>query len=194
MIADATANAEFVASDLLSQAEHGPDSQALLVCTEETIAEQVDNAIARQLQHLRRYQIICESLKSARTIIVRNTSEALEISNRYAPEHLILQISDARRLVPEIRNAGAVFLGPWSPESVGDYCSGTNHVLPTCGAAKAFSGLGLEQFMRHMTVQELTRTGLSRLAPTVMELSTLEGLDAHGNAIRRRIDSPPVIP
>ncbi len=188
VIADATANAEFVASDLLSQAEHGPDSQALLICTDENIANRVVNAIEQQLQRLSRQSITEAALKHARMIVVRNVAEAIDISNQYAPEHLILQTAEPRRLLPKIRNAGSVFLGPWSPESVGDYCSGTNHVLPTHGAAKRYSGLGVAQFMRQMTVQELTREGLVTLAPTVIELAAMEGLDAHANAVRYRLD------
>lgn len=189
IIADATANAEFVASDLLSQAEHGPDSQVLLVCTDETLANRVISAIERQLQHLKRRAITETALGHARIIVVATVDVAIDISNQYAPEHLILQTAKARSLLPQIRNAGSVFLGPWSPESVGDYCSGTNHVLPTHGAASRYSGLGVEQFMRHMTVQELSRDGLARLAPTVIELASLEGLGAHANAVRCRLDT-----
>ena len=120
-------------------------------------------------------------------ILVDQVSEAIGISNRYAPEHLILQTGNPRELLEQVRNAGSVFLGGWSPEAVGDYCSGTNHVLPTYGAARSYGGLGVEQFMRHMTVQELSEDGLRALAPTVYQLATLEGLDAHAGAVRLRI-------
>ena len=121
-------------------------------------------------------------------ILADDITTAIDISNRYAPEHLILQLENPRTILDQVRNAGSVFLGRWSPESVGDYCSGTNHVLPTYGTAKSYSGLGVEQFMRQMTVQELTEDGLRLLAPTVIELATLEGLDAHAQAVRIRLD------
>jgi histidinol dehydrogenase len=188
VIADDSASADFVASDLLSQAEHGSDSQAILVCTNETTAIAVTEAIDRQLTELSRRSIVSESLRHCRIIVVQTLDDAVAISNRYGPEHLIIQTRDPRSVLPAIRNAGSVFLGPWSPESVGDYCSGTNHVLPTYGAAKRYSGLGVDQFMRQMTVQELTRPGLLELAPTVIELATMEGLDAHANAVRYRLN------
>ena len=188
VIADDSASADFVASDLLSQAEHGSDSQTILVCTSEKTAIAVTEAIDRQLTALSRRSIVAESLQHCRIIVVQTLDDAVAISNRYGPEHLIIQTRDPRSILPAIRNAGSVFLGPWSPESVGDYCSGTNHVLPTYGAAKRYSGLGVDQFMRQMTVQELTRTGLLELAPTVIELATMEGLDAHANAVRFRLN------
>jgi histidinol dehydrogenase len=187
VIADDSANAEFVASDLLSQAEHGPDSQAILVCTSSKLAANVVDATRAQLRSLPRKSIAAAAIKHSKIIEVRDLEEAVGISNQYAPEHLIVQTRDPRALLPSIRNAGSVFLGPWSPESVGDYCSGTNHVLPTHGAAKRYSSLGLEQFVRHMTVQELTRDGLKALAPTVIELAALEGLAAHASAVRCRL-------
>jgi histidinol dehydrogenase len=188
VIADDSASAEFVASDLLSQAEHGCDSQTILVCTNENTALAVTKAINQQLVKLSRRSIVSESLEFCRIIVVQTLDDAVAISNRYGPEHLIIQTREPRRFLPAIRNAGSVFLGPWSPESVGDYCSGTNHVLPTYGAARRYSGLGVDQFMRQMTVQELTRTGLLELAPTVIELATMEGLDAHANAVRFRVN------
>ncbi len=188
VIADDSASADFVASDLLSQAEHGSDSQTILVCTNEKTAIAVTEAIDRQLTKLSRRSIVSESLQHCRIIVVQTLDDAVAISNRYGPEHLIIQTRDPRSILPAIRNAGSVFLGPWSPESVGDYCSGTNHVLPTYGAAKRYSGLGVDQFMRQMTVQELTRPGLLELAPTVIELATMEGLDAHANAVRFRVN------
>jgi histidinol dehydrogenase len=189
VIADDLANADFVASDLLSQAEHGADSQVILICLSDNAALAIADAITRQLPALSRRTTVAESLEYCRFLVARTLAEAVDISNRYAPEHLIIHTSNPRDLLPSIRNAGSVFLGPWSPESVGDYCSGTNHVLPTYGSATAYSGLGVDQFMRQMTVQELTRDGLVGLAQTVVELATMEGLDAHANAVRYRIDS-----
>ncbi len=187
VIADAVANPDFVAADLLSQAEHGSDSQVLLVTTSDQLASAVLVAVDRQLQRLDRHAIAQSALQHSRIIVTDTIDTALGICNAYAPEHLILQIDDPRSVLPAVRNAGSVFLGPWTPESVGDYCSGTNHVLPTYGAARSYSGLGVEQFMRNMTVQELTRDGLRALAPTAVELASLEGLDAHAEAVRIRL-------
>lgn len=190
VIADSTADPVFVTADLLAQAEHGSDSQVILVTTDHRLAIRVAREIDRQLPELSRRTIAAAALASCRLIVAEDLDEAIGISNRYAPEHLILQIREARATLPHIRNAGSIFLGQWSPESVGDYCSGTNHVLPTHGRARAYSGLSVEQFMRHMTVQELTRDGLQSLAPTVIALATLEGLDAHAAAVNRRLQSP----
>ena len=187
VIADACADAAFVAADLLSQAEHGEDSQVILLTDSRGLAEATVREVTRQLQSLPRQEIAGKALESGRVVLTGDIATAIEISNRYAPEHLILQVENARTLLPKVRNAGSVFLGPWAPESVGDYCSGTNHVLPTYGAARSYSGLGVDQFMRQMTVQELTGEGLRSLAPTVLELSALEGLDAHGEAVRIRL-------
>jgi histidinol dehydrogenase len=187
VIADSTAVPAFVAADLLAQAEHGSDSQVVLVTTDRRLADDVVDEIGRQLPNLSRRDIASDALSSCRLVVVKDVVEAIGISNRYAPEHLILQIREARAILPQLRNAGSVFLGPWSPESVGDYCSGTNHVLPTHGRARAYSGLGVDQFMRHMTIQALTRDGLQSLAPTVFALAGLEGLDAHAAAVRCRL-------
>ena len=187
VVADETASAEFVASDLLSQAEHGTDSQVILVTTSEELADAVAAEIAEQLEVLSRADIARGSLQHARVLIVDDLDTAVDVSNRYAPEHLILQCRDARALLPAIRNAGSVFVGTWTPESVGDYCSGTNHVLPTYGYARSYSGLGVDQFLRSMTVQELTRDGLAGLADAVVTLAGLEGLDAHASAVTRRL-------
>jgi len=189
VIADATASAEFVAADLLSQAEHGVDSQVLLITTSVELAQQVNTAITEQLQNLSRREIARAALAASRTIVVDEIASAIRISNRYAPEHLILQLESARSWLPEVRNAGSVFLGAWAPESVGDYCSGTNHVLPTNGYARAYSGLGLDQFLRQMTVQELTADGLVSISDAVVELAGLEGLDAHAAAIKVRLEA-----
>ncbi len=187
VIADDSASPEFVASDLLSQAEHGVDSQVVLVTTSDYVADAVEAAIQEQLESLSRAAIARGSLQHARLVIVDDLRSAVEVSNGYAPEHLILQCRDARALVPAISTAGSVFVGEWTPESVGDYCSGTNHVLPTYGYARSYSGLGLDQFMRGMTVQELTREGLQGLSEAVVTLAGLEGLDAHAAAVTRRL-------
>jgi histidinol dehydrogenase len=189
VIADADASAEFVAADLLSQAEHGVDSQVLLLTTSSNLAKQVNAEIISQLERLSRADIASEALAHSRIIVVEDIDNAVQISNAYAPEHLILQVEDARSWLPSVRNAGSVFLGPWAPESVGDYCSGTNHVLPTYGFARAYSGLGLDQFMRQMTVQELSPDGLVGIAESVIELAKLEGLDAHAAAVQVRLEA-----
>jgi histidinol dehydrogenase len=187
VIADAQASAEFVAADLLSQAEHGVDSQVVLLTPGEEFAAKVQAEVDKQLQQLSRADIARLALENSLTILVRDIASAIEVSNLYAPEHLILQFADATESLPSIRNAGSVFVGPWSPESVGDYCSGTNHVLPTYGTANTYSGLGVDQFMRQMTIQELTRDGLAELGDAVITLSALEGLDAHAAAVTRRL-------
>ncbi|NCF24246.1 MAG: histidinol dehydrogenase [Gammaproteobacteria bacterium] len=187
VIADESASAEFVASDLLSQAEHGVDSQVVLVTTSGRLADAVEEQVEQQLRLLSRAEIARGSLQHARVLIVDDLDMAVEVSNRYAPEHLILQCENARALLPAISTAGSVFVGRWTPESVGDYCSGTNHVLPTYGYARSYSGLSLDQFMRGMTVQELTRDGLIGLSGTVITLAGLEGLDAHAAAVTRRL-------
>jgi len=187
VIADAGASPEFVAADLLSQAEHGSDSQVMLLTTSVDVAAQVTAEAARQLALLSRASIARKALANSRIIAVADIDTAIQISNAYAPEHLILQVESARQWLPRIRNAGSVFLGPWSPESVGDYCSGTNHVLPTHGSARSYSGLGVDQFLRQMTVQELTADGLAGIADSVVELAELEGLDAHAAAVKIRL-------
>lgn len=189
VIADARANAGFIAADLLSQAEHGSDSQVVLVATDARLAKDVAEQIASQLPLLKRRSIAAAALEKSRFIVAGDLAEAAEISNAYAPEHLILQVSDPRGLLPIVRNAGSVFLGAWSPESAGDYCSGTNHVLPTGGQARSFSGLGVEQFMRQMTVQELSEEGLRSISAAIIALANLEGLDAHAAAVSRRISA-----
>lgn len=188
VIADEDASAEFVASDLLAQAEHGTNSQVILVTTSPALAARVNNAIEEQLATLSREHIARDALRHARTIIVEDLGMAIEVSNSYAPEHLILQCGNGRNLLPGIHSAGSVFIGEWSPEAVGDYCSGTNHVLPTYGYARNYSGLGVDQFMRSMTVQELSREGLENLGQTVVTLAGLEGLDAHAASVTRRLE------
>jgi histidinol dehydrogenase len=187
VIADDTANPRFIAADLLSQAEHGEDSQVILVTSSRGVADETIREAEHQLRKLTRQSIARSALRHSQVILTDDIAAAIGISNHYAPEHLILQIENPRAVLDQVRNAGSVFLGSWSPESVGDYCSGTNHVLPTYGAARSYSGLGVEQFMRQMTVQELSEEGLRSLASTVFEFATLEGLDAHAEAVRLRL-------
>ncbi|MGB5345934.1 MAG: histidinol dehydrogenase, partial [Woeseia sp.] len=187
VIADDSGRADFIAADLLSQAEHGVDSQTLLLTTSSALAERVRVELDQQLAALDRRDIARQALANSRLIVCRDLDAAIAISNRYAPEHLIVQTRNPRELLPAIVNAGSVFLGRYTPEAVGDYCSGTNHVLPTYGAARNYSGLGVEQFTRQMTVQELTAEGLRALAPAVTELARLEGLDAHAAAVTIRL-------
>lgn len=187
VIADKTANPAWVAADLLSQAEHGVDSQVILICDDVNFAEQVNLEIQKQIKLLPRREIIIQALAHGRTIIVADIETAIVISNRYAPEHLILQIKNPRDHIKYITAAGSVFLGPWAPESVGDYASGTNHVLPTYGYARNCSGLAVTDFMLRITFQELTQQGLVNLAPTVETLAAVEKLDAHRRAVSIRV-------
>jgi len=187
VIADAHANAAFVASDLLSQAEHGADSQVLLLTTSMDLAQAVAAALEMQKARLTRRELVEGALAHSSTLVVEDLASAFEISNRYAPEHLILQIERPREWLPRVAAAGSVFLGPWTPESVGDYCSGTNHVLPTYGYARRYSSLGVADFQRSMTVQELTPEGLRNLGPIATTLANLEGLDAHAWAVDERL-------
>jgi histidinol dehydrogenase len=189
VVADGNANPDFVAADLLSQAEHGTDSQSVLVTTSAALAAAVEAAVERQTAGLKRRDIIEQSLAHAAVIVVPDLDAAISIANRYAPEHLILQVADARRWLAQIDAAGSVFIGPWTPESVGDYCSGTNHVLPTYGYASRYSSLGLNDFMRTMTVQELTPGGLESIGPVAVTLAETEGLDAHARAVSLRLDA-----
>jgi histidinol dehydrogenase len=189
VIADADADAGFVAADLLSQAEHGPDSQVMLITPDDGLADAVITELEHQLGQLSRSGVARQSIRHARIIVVDTLEEAVAVSNRYAPEHLIVQTADPRRLVDAITDAGSVFLGRWSPEAIGDYCSGTNHVLPTYGHARAWSGLSVDAFVKQVTMQELTADGLSSLGPTAVTLADMEGLDAHGLAVSRRLDA-----
>jgi histidinol dehydrogenase len=189
VIADDSARADFVAADLLAQAEHSPDAQSLLVTTSGALAEGVARQVQRQLAPLSRGAILAESLRHMRLLVADSLQTAFEIANDYAPEHLLLEIREPRRWLPQVTAAGAVFLGHWSPESMGDYCSGPNHTLPTYGYAKAYSGLSLEDFQKRITVQELTAAGLTGLGPTAQTLANLEGLDAHAAAVTIRLDA-----
>ncbi|WP_095499495.1 histidinol dehydrogenase [Paraferrimonas haliotis] len=187
VIADDQASEQFVAADLLSQAEHGEDSQAMLVCLSCAFADRVQDAVQQQLQQLPRAEIAAKALASSRIIVVEDISQAIAVSNRYAPEHLILQTESNQTVLAGIRNAGSVFVGPYSPESVGDYASGTNHVLPTYGFSKTVSSLSLADFQRRFTVQTLSKNGLMKIADSVMTLANAEGLNAHENAVAVRL-------
>lgn len=188
VLADETADPDFIAADLLSQAEHGPDSQVVLVTPSPVLADQVTDAVKRQLQALSRASIAQKALASSLIIIAESLTQAVSISNYYGPEHLIVQTKNPRELLPLLDNAGSIFLGDWSPESAGDYASGTNHVLPTYGYTRTYSSLGLADFSKRMTVQELSAQGLQNLAPTVVAMAEAEGLDAHKRAVTIRVE------
>ncbi len=189
VIADAEANPAFVAADLLSQAEHGPDSQVVLVTPSAALADAVTAAVAEQLAVLPRAAIAEKALSASVTILCEDLPQACLISNAYAPEHLIVQTHDPRSLLPRLENAGSIFLGAWTPESVGDYASGTNHTLPTYGYARTASSLGLADYQRRYTVQELSADGLRGLATTVTTLADAEGLGAHKRAVTLRMET-----
>jgi histidinol dehydrogenase len=189
VIADDSANASFVAADLLAQAEHDVIAQVLLVTTSPNLAREVNTALEAQSATLSRRDIVKQSMAASRCILVDDLDTAMRVSNEYAPEHLIIQTREPRTLLRKVESAGSVFLGEWSPESMGDYCSGTNHVLPTAGYARSYSGLSLAQYQKAITVQELSAEGLRALGPTAVTLSGMEGLDAHGNAVRVRLDA-----
>jgi histidinol dehydrogenase len=188
VIADQSADARFVAADLLAQAEHDSIAQVVLVTTSASFADDVSAELTAQSRTLSRRDIVAQSMQNSRCIVVESLDEAVRVSNDYAPEHLIIQTRDPRALLDKVTCAGSVFLGPWSPESIGDYCSGTNHVLPTYGYARSYSGVSLLEYQKRITVQELTADGLRALGPTAITLSQLEGLDAHGNAVQVRLD------
>lgn len=188
VIADAEADAEFVAADLLSQAEHGSDSQTLLLTPSPVLLDAVADAVERQLATLPRAAFARAALQHSRLIEVEDLDQAVAISNAYAPEHLILNVAAARSLLPQVCSAGSVFLGPWSPEAVGDYCSGTNHVLPTYGYARAWSGVSVASFVKLVTVQELTPAGLRAIGPCAQQLAAAEQLHAHERAVSLRLE------
>jgi histidinol dehydrogenase len=189
VIADETAAPEFVAADLLSQAEHGPDSQVILITTSESLAEKVIIAIGDQLEEIPRKEIARQALHNSRLVVVKNIAEAIDLSNLYAPEHLILSCNNAEAIAEQIISAGSVFLGNYSPESAGDYASGTNHTLPTNGYAAMYSGVSLDSFVKKITYQQLTKEGLQNIGNTVMQMAKAEGLDAHTNAVAVRLKS-----
>lgn len=188
VVADATADAEFVAADLLSQAEHGSDSQVVLLSPSRELLDAVERAVETQLRNLPRAEFARAALAHSRLVEVTDLAAALAISNDYAPEHLILNVADARALLPGVRNAGSVFLGAWSPEAVGDYCSGTNHVLPTYGYARAWSGVSVASFQKQITVQELSPEGLRAIGPCARVLADAEQLHAHERAVAVRLE------
>lgn len=189
VLCDENSNPDFVASDLLSQAEHDRVAQVVCLSCCPDMADAVMAATDRQLQALSRKEIASEALSHARMIVADGREYVADIVNRYAPEHLIVQMENPEWLVPTIRNAGSIFLGPWTPESVGDYASGTNHTLPTNGAARAYSGITIESFLKFVSIQRLTEEGLRSLGPTVERLAEMEGLDAHRNAVTLRLET-----
>ena len=189
VLADASANPAFVAADLLSQAEHGVDSQAMLITTSEKLQTEVMAEVERQLAELPRREIASRSLENSKLILVRNIDEALELTNAYAPEHLIVETENYMEVAERVTNAGSVFLGALTPESAGDYASGTNHTLPTNGYAKAYSGVNLDSFIKKITFQEITSDGIRALGSTIQTMAANEQLDAHRNAVTIRLNT-----
>ena len=189
VIADETANPDFIAADFLSQAEHGADSQAILVTASEAIVEPVVKAIREQVERLPRKEITEKALSHSRVIVLRNQEEVIDFTNQYAPEHLIIQTRDFASIAERIENAGSVFLGPYTPESAGDYASGTNHTLPTNGYAKAYSGVNLDSFIKKITFQEITADGIRALGDTIRTMAANERLEAHRNAVTIRLNT-----
>jgi histidinol dehydrogenase len=187
VIADAEADPAFVAADLLSQAEHGPDSQVILLSPSADMLDMVAGEVDRQCAALPRNAIAAQALAQSRLIKVDSLAQAIEVSNRYAPEHLILQVQQPRDLLESIDSAGSIFLGAWTPESVGDYCSGSNHVLPTYGYARSYSGVSVASFQKQITVQEVTPDGLRAIGPCAATLAAAEQLEAHRRAVTLRL-------
>ncbi|TDH27840.1 histidinol dehydrogenase [Segetibacter sp. 3557_3] len=188
VLADDTANAGFVAADLLSQAEHGADSQVLLVTTSEQLGRNTEAALAQQLQSIGRNELAVKALANSKVIVVKTMGDGIDLINEYAPEHLIISCANEEAVCSAIVNAGSVFLGNYSPESVGDYASGTNHTLPTNGYAKAYSGVSVDSFVKKITYQKLSRTGLAAIGHTVQVMANAEGLDAHARAVSIRLE------
>jgi len=187
VLADGNANPAYVAADLLSQAEHGADSQAILVSDSADLIAATQAEVKQQLAKLPRREIATQAIAHSRYILAQDLAQAAQVSNAYAPEHLIVQTDDARALLPKLKYAGSIFLGKWTPESAGDYASGTNHVLPTYGYSRTYSSLGLADFTRRYTVQELSLSGLQNIGDAIMDLAEAEGLDAHRNAVAIRL-------
>lgn len=190
VIADKKAKASFIAADLLSQAEHGPDSQVILLTESRALAEEVKEAVITQCEELPRRDVALGSLSNSKILICESLDQAFKISNQYGPEHLILQLEDAESYCQKVINAGSVFVGKWTPESVGDYASGTNHVLPTYGYTKSVSGLSVESFGKKISFQSLSFAGLQDIGPTVERLASIEGLEAHRKAVSLRLTGP----
>ncbi|MCF8406559.1 MAG: histidinol dehydrogenase [Chitinophagaceae bacterium] len=186
--ADETSIASFVAADLLSQAEHGADSQVLFIASTIELVEEVQKEIEMQLTLLPRKDLAKKALENSKAVVLSTIEDAIAMINEYAPEHLILSINNAAQIAEKIMNAGSIFIGNFSPESVGDYASGTNHTLPTNGFAKAYSGVSMDSFVKKITFQQLTERGLENIAPTVIEMATAEGLQAHSKAVELRMD------
>lgn len=189
VIADETANPAFVAADLLSQAEHGVDSQVVLITTSDKLLNEVEYEVQHQLSRLPRWQMAEKSLENSKLILVKDMEEAIAMTNEYAPEHLIIETSNYMELAEKVVNAGSVFLGSYTPESAGDYASGTNHTLPTNGYAKAYSGVSLDSFIRKITFQEINRDGIQNIGPAIEVMAANEQLDAHKNAVSIRLAS-----
>ncbi|UPG95846.1 histidinol dehydrogenase [Luteibacter aegosomatissinici] len=189
VIADADADPRFIAADLLSQAEHGPDSQVLLVSPSATLLDRVEAEVERQRLELPRADVAARALAESRLVLVSDLEEALRVSNRYAPEHLIIQTAKPRDLLDGVASAGSVFLGEWTPESLGDYCSGSNHVLPTYGYARSYSGVSVASFQKQVTVQEASAEGLRAIGPCAATLAAAEQLDAHRRAVTLRLEA-----
>lgn len=189
VMADESADARFVAADLLSQAEHGRDSQAMVVCNSESLAEAVMAEVERQATQLSRGEYIAESLKNSRAVVFASRQEMIDFANAYAAEHLIVSMQDAWSVVDSITAAGSIFVGNYSPESAGDYASGTNHTLPTSGWAHSCSGVNVDSFMRKMTIQELSKEGLQGLSSTIVAMADAEGLEAHAAAVKVRMEN-----
>ena len=189
VMADESADARFVAADLLSQAEHGRDSQAMVVCNSEALAEAVMAEVERQATQLSRGEYIAESLKNSRAVVFESRQEMIDFANAYAAEHLIVSMQDAWSVVDKITAAGSIFVGNYSPESAGDYASGTNHTLPTSGWAHSCSGVNVDSFMRKMTIQELSKEGLQGLSSTIVAMADAEGLEAHAAAVKVRMEN-----
>jgi len=189
VIADENANPEFVALDLLAQSEHGPDSQAIVLATSKDLLEKITKALNKELQTLSRQEILHESIKNIQLVLVDSIEECIQIANEYAPEHLILQTNNADELINTIVNAGSVFIGAWAPESLGDYCSGTNHVLPTYGFARSYNGLSTSDFMQKITFQKVTPQGIKNIGMCAITLANAEGLDAHKRAVEVRLQN-----
>lgn len=187
VLADSSAVPDFVAADLLSQAEHGPDSQCLLVCDSQSFAIEVKSCIEKQVSEAKRKDSIAKSIENSRIVVFEKRETILEFSEFYAPEHLIISLRKPWEAAEKITSAGSVFIGNWTPESAGDYASGTNHTLPTAGWARSYSGVNIDSFMRKITFQEISREGLGKLSETIITMAEAEGLEAHANAVKIRI-------
>ena len=189
VIADESSSPAFVAADLLSQAEHGPDSQVVLLSDSEVLISAVEKEINQQIQRLPRSEVASEALVNSKSVLLRSINEAIDFSNAYAPEHLIIATKDSDELASQVRNAGSVFLGKWTCESAGDYASGPNHTLPTNGYARSYSGVSLDSFMKKITFQKISSTGLKGLGPSIETMAEAEMLQGHKNAVTLRLNA-----